>query len=306
MANQPLRLLTAFHSPFYTPVYLARRLGYFADEGLDATIESPEPGKTVDAIASGEADIAVSGVMRAHVAAGLPEPQRFVAIAEVNSRDGFVLVSHEPVGEFRWADLAGVRLILFAEAPTPWMCLQDVLRGADVNPEQVAVIRDLPTPQAIEALFAGRGDYLQTGLPAAEELIDEGRAHLVTAMADAVGHVPYSSLLVTPEFRDHHPDLCQRAVRALARVQRWMATEDPARAAELIAPDFPAIRPPILHRVVVRYHAAGTWPPRPAHEREPFERFGRMLVDGGLVRRAASFETIVDNTFAEAAAADLA
>ena len=243
--------------------------------------------------------------MRAHVAAGLTVPRRFVAIAEVNSRDGFVLISRRPVGEFRWADLAGMRLILFAEAPTPWMCLQDVLRRAGVDQERVAVIPALPTPQAIEALFAGRGHYLQTGLPTAEELIDEGQAYLVTAMADAVGHVPYSSLLVTPEFRDQNPDLCRRAVRALARVQRWMATEDPARAAELIAPDFPAIRPPILRRVVARYHAAGTWPLRPAHEREPFERFGRMLVDGGLIRRAAPFETIVDNTFAEAAAAGL-
>ena len=155
-------------------------------------------------------------------------------------------------------------------------------------------------------MCASSFDLLETGLTGAEELIDEGQAYLVTAMADAVGHVPFSSLLVTPEFRDRRPDVCRGAVWALARVQRWMATEDPARAVELIAPDFPAIRPSILHKVVARYQAAGTWPLRPAHERVPFERFGRMLVDGGLVRRAAPFETIVDNTFAEAATTGLA
>ena len=186
------------------------------------------------------------------------------------------------------------------------MCLQDTLRGAGVDIEQIAVVSDLPMPQAIEALLAGDGDYLQTGLPTAEELIDEGRAHLATAMAAAVGHVPYSSLLVTPEFRDQRPDLCSRAVRAVARVQQWMAAEDPARAAELIAPDFPAIRPPILHKIVARYQTAGTWPSRPTHERRPFERLGCMLVDGGLVRRAAPFEMVVDNTFAEAATVGLA
>ena len=306
LPNELLRLQIAFHSPFYAPVYLARRLGLFAAEGLDATIASPEPGKTIDAIASGEADIAVSGVMRAHVAAGLAAPRRLVAIAEINSRDGFVLVSRKPPGAFRWADLGGMRLILFAEAPTPWMCLQHVLRREGVDRDEIALIRGLPAEQAIEALRTDRGDYLQTTLPAAEELIDAGQAHLATTMAAAVGHVPFSSLLVTPQFRDQRPDLCQRAVSALARAQRWMATEHPERAADLIAPDFPNINPRFLRKIVARYCEAGTWPVHPAHERAPFERLGRMLVDGGLVRRAASFEAIVDNTFAEAAAADLA
>ncbi len=83
MANEPLRMLTAFHSPFYAPVYVARRLGLFAEEGLDITIATPEPGKTVDALASGDADIALSGVMRAHVCADQGGPQRFLTIAEV-------------------------------------------------------------------------------------------------------------------------------------------------------------------------------------------------------------------------------
>lgn len=42
MANEPLRMLTAFHSPFYAPVYTARRLGLFAEEGLGVTIAAPE------------------------------------------------------------------------------------------------------------------------------------------------------------------------------------------------------------------------------------------------------------------------
>ena len=94
--------------------------------------------------------------------------------------------------------------------------------------------------------------------------------------------------------------------KALARVQRWMAAEDPARIAEVIAPDFPAIRPEILRKAVTRYHAAGTWPAHPLQDRDDFERFARMLVEGGLVRRTVPFEAVADNTFAEAAMAALA
>ena len=306
MANEPLRMLTAFHSPFYAPVYVARRLGLFAEEGLDVTIATPEPGKTVDALASGDADIALSGVMRAHVRADQGGPQRFLTIAEVNSRDGFFLLSRTPIGEFRWDDLAGKRLILFAEAPTPWMCLQDVLRRAGVDKARITVIPGLPVPQAIDALLAGDGDYLQAAQPMAEELVEEGRAYLAAVMAPAVGQVPFSSLVVTAEFRDRRPDLCARTVKALARVQRWMVAEDPVRIAQVIAPDFPAIDPQILRKVVTRYHTAGTWPADPRQDRDAFERFGRMLVEGGLVRRAVPFEAVTDNTFAEAAIKALA
>ena len=306
MANEPLRILTAFHLPFYAPVYLAQRLGLFAEEGLAVTIATPEPGGTVDALASGDAEIALSGVMRAHVRADQPDPQRFLAIAEVNSRDGFFLLSRAPVGEFHWDDLAGKRLILFAEAPTPWMCLQDVLRRSGVDKERITLIPGLPVPQAINTLLAGEGDYLQAAQPMAEELVEDGRTYLAAAMAPAVGPVPFSSLIVTAEFRDRRPDLCARAVTALARAQRWMAAEDPARIAEVIAPDFPAIRPGILRKVVTRYHAAGTWPAHPLQDRDAFERFARMLVEGGLVRRAVPFEAVADNTFAEAAITDLA
>ena len=40
---------------------------------------------------------------------------------------------------------------------------------------------------------------------------------------------------------------------------------------------------------------------QPVLDREPFERLGRILTDGGLIRRAAPYETLVDNAFAEAA-----
>ncbi|MBM4411293.1 MAG: ABC transporter substrate-binding protein [Chloroflexi bacterium] len=61
LANEPLRILTAFHGSFHAPVYLAQRLGLSTEEGLAVTIAMPELGGSVDAFASGDADIALSG-----------------------------------------------------------------------------------------------------------------------------------------------------------------------------------------------------------------------------------------------------
>lgn len=300
MSGEPLRIVTAFPLPFYTPVHVAHRLGAFAAEGLDVTVWAPPPGTTPAMLLRGEADVALGGVMRSYVLADQPEPQYLLSIAEVNSRDGFLLLSRTPAPGFSWRDLEGKRLILFAEAPTPWMCLQDTLRRNGVDLGRIQVIKGLAVPEAIRALLAGGADYLETGQPMAEELLAAGKAHLAAAMAEPVGPLPYSSLLVTPDFRRAKPDLCASVVRGLARAQRWMAGSAPAAIAELVALDFPTIPRPLLDTVIARFQAAGTWPDRPGQPREPYERMGRILVAGGLIQRAAPFEKLCDDSFAQA------
>ena len=298
----PLRILASFHTLFYAPLHVAHRLGGFAEEGLGARIAfSPQASETADRLLAGEADLAVCGPMRSYVAADRAAPRRLINIAEVNSRDGFFLLARRPANGFRWPDLAGRRVILFAEAPTPWMCLQDVLRRHGVDPQEITVLRGLPVPQALEVFRAGGADYLQTAQPMTEELLAEGRAYLAAAMGEVVGPVPYTALVVTAEFRQANPKLCRRAVGALTKALRWMARHDPPAIANLIAPDFPAIPSPLIRGVVARYQAMGMWPPQPILAREPFERLGRILADGGLIRRVAPYESLVDNTLAEAA-----
>jgi NitT/TauT family transport system substrate-binding protein len=296
----PIRIVVAFHSPFYAPVHVAHRLGAFRDEGLEAMRRVPPPGGTLDMIQTGAADLALSGVMRSFVQADRGGTH-LVAIAEVNSRDGFFLVSRRPANGFAWRELEGRRLALFGLAPTPWMCLQMVLREHGVDPGKVHVLEGLDPGAGVAALERGDADYLQTGQPTAEALVEEGRAHLVTAQATGVAHVPYSSFIVTPAVRRDRPDLCQRAVNALARALGWMARHDGEAIADLVAPDFPDIPPPLLRKVITRYHAAGTWADGPRQDRAAFERLGAALVAGGLIRHAAPYESLVDDSFAQAA-----
>jgi NitT/TauT family transport system substrate-binding protein len=298
----PVSIGLAFHSPFYAPLFAAVRLGAFVEEGLDPAIVVPAPGGTVGLLEGGQADVILSGVMRTLVLADSGGP-RHPAIAEVNSRDGFVLVSREPAPRFAWRDLEGRRLALFGLAPTPWMCLRAALREQGVDPSRVHVLAGLDVAQGIAALRSGEADYLQTGQPTAEELVAEGLAHPAAPQAPIVGHVPYSSLIVTEATRRERPDLCAAAVRALTRALRWIAGHDAGALADLIAPDFPATRPPILWRAVARLREGSTWSGGPRQERAPFERLARMLAEGGLIREIAPWEALVDDRFARAAVA---
>src|SRR6185503_10370040 len=106
----------------------------------------------------GTADVVLSGVMRSFILADTGGPN-LIAIAEVNSRDGFFLLSRTPQPGFSLRHLEGKRLALFGLAPTPWMCLQTALREAGGDPGKVQVLEKLDPAQGIEALRSGRADY---------------------------------------------------------------------------------------------------------------------------------------------------
>jgi NitT/TauT family transport system substrate-binding protein len=294
---QSLRIEVPFHLPFYAPVWVAQQLGAFRDEGLEVQVHT---GVDVQSHLGGPV-IAYAGIMRSLVLADQASPVRLIAIAEVNSRDGFFILSRQPVNEFRWSDLVGKELATFALAPTPWMCLQGVLRQQGVDPGQIRLKTGLGVSEGIEALLTGQVDFLQTSEPMAEVLTEQGKAFLAAAQAPDVGHVPYSSLIVTSELRDRNPELCARAVAGLTRALAWMATEPGSAIADLIQPGFQDIRPDVRRRVVAGYQAAGTWSDGPHQQREPFERLAGYLVSGGLIRTAARYEDLVDNRFADAA-----
>jgi NitT/TauT family transport system substrate-binding protein len=299
--TQRVRIITAFHLPFYTPIWVAERMGAFRDEGLDVTIATPAPGQSPATLESGAADVSLGGVMRSHILADSPDPRYLVAIAEVNSRDGFFVLSREPMEQFTWADLVGKRLALFSLAPTPWMCLQGVLRAQSIDPASIEVVPGLGVAEGIEALVRGEVDFLQTSQPMTAELIETGRAYLARAQAADVGHVPYSSLIVTEAYRRDHPDVCTAVVRATAGAMKWMKSQSSDAVADLIADEFSDIPRERLRTVVETYMSAGTWSDGPRQSREAYDRLGRYLVDGGLISAAAPYERLVDDTFAEQA-----
>ena len=300
MTLRKITIGVAFQSPFYAPLFVAQRLGALRAEGLEATIVVPPPGGTVDLLEKGQAPLVLSGVMRSFVLAD-HGGQSLVAIAEVNSRDGFFIVSRTPVPNFAWRDLEGATLALFGLAPTPWMCLQTALREQGGDPTKVRVLSGLDPAEGIEALKTGRADFLQTGQPTTAELVRDRVAHLAAPQAPIVGHVPYSSFLVTDETRRRDPELCAAAVRALTRALRWMAGHDGATIAALIAPEFPDTRADTLAAAVDALKDVGVWSDGPRQDREAFDRLGRMLVAGGLIRTAAKYDVLVDDSFAEAA-----
>lgn len=301
MDRRALAVMSPFHSVFYAPQFVAIHRGFFAEEGLEVTARTPDrAGATVTALLDGSIQIGLGGIMRSLELADrdgglLPH------FAEVNSRNGFFLLAREPRPNFAWSDLEGREVISFAEAPTPWQCMLTVLRRHGVDPGRVRITRDLPTPDAVAAFRAGRGDFLEQGQPVTEQLLAEGAAVLIASMGDATGPVPFSSYMTTPAFLAGERPVLDRFTRALSRTQRWMATATPREIAEAVAPAFPDIEAGIREKVVDRYQRQGTWARDPLVRRPGYEYLKRILLDGGFINRPHRYEDLIDTTIAEAA-----
>lgn len=293
--------MSPFHSLFYAPQFVAIHRGFFADEGLDVTAAAASRARTtVTALLDGSIQIGLGGIMRSLDLADR-DGRLLPHFAEVNSRNGFFLLAREPRPNFAWSELEGKEVISFAEAPTPWQCMLTVLRRHGVDPARVRFTRDLPTPDAVAAFRAGRGDFLEQGQPVTEQLLAEGAAVLIASMGDATGPVPFSSYMTTPAFFANERPVLDRFTRALYRAQRWMAAATPRDIAAAVAPAFADIELGIREKVVGRYQRQGTWARDPLVRRPGYEYLQRILLDGGFIERSHAYEDLIDTTIAEAA-----
>jgi NitT/TauT family transport system substrate-binding protein len=292
-----------FRSIFYAPQWVALHGGHFAAEGLDVEVRTAGGGVTpTAALLDGLAQVSLGGLMRSLDVADRGGP-RLPHFAEVNSRNGFFLLSRRPLPDFTWRDLVGRTVLSFAEAPTPWQCLLTVLRRHGIDPATVRIERTRPVPEALAAFRAGHGDFLETGQPHTEALVQEGAAHLVASMGEATGPVPFSSYMTTERVLRDGRELLVRVTRALYRAQQRLARATADEIAALIAPAFPDVDAELRRRAVARYLAQGTWARDPVLRRPGYEALQQILLDGGFIRRRHRYEDLVDTAIARAVVA---
>ena len=94
----------------------------------------PIPRAPRPALRSGEVDVMWGGPLRVMLTHAQDPAADSVCFCDVVARDPFFIIGREPRPDFRIADLAGLRFASVAEVPTPWLCLQDDLRRAGVDP----------------------------------------------------------------------------------------------------------------------------------------------------------------------------
>lgn len=286
---------------FYAPFYAAFAQNAFRDAGVEVLLKpAGAPADAVRSVLSGEVDVAWGGPLRSMLNYEHDRASELVCFCEVVTRDPFFLVGARPRVNFRLSDLRDLRIGAVREVPTPWLCLQDDLRRAGMEPADLAVSFDRDMQENAAALRDGWLDVIQTAEPLVDELVAANRGR-VWYCAAVRGHTSYTCLYTRRSFLAEKRDSLLAMTRAMFNTQLWLRRSRPKDIAALIAPYFEAVPNARLVSAIARYRHADIWGSDPRLPRSGYERLQAALLSGGLVRAKLPFESAVDNSLAEEA-----
>jgi NitT/TauT family transport system substrate-binding protein len=263
-------------------------------------VSAPSPGEAPNGLFHGTVDVTWGGPMRVNQIYDQRAHCDLVCFGEAVTRDPFMLIGRIPRPNFRLAVLTAVRLATVSEVPTPWLCLQEDLRRANIDSDAIPRVTGQSMAENADALRRGEVDVVQLFQPFAEELLEAGAAHIWQAAAQR-GPTSYTTLYARRAVLAQRGDECQRMVRALHRTLGWVHASTGAQLAAAIASYFPDVPQPRLASALDRYKALGLWGQDTRLPRLGYERLKAGLMSGGLIKTGVPFETAVDNSLAELA-----
>ena len=217
-ALRPITLLLGFRPDVqFAPFYVAQQEGYYADAGLEVTIEHKQAPDVQRLVASGEAQFGVADATDVMIArtSGIPIRyastlyQRFpvALIGEAGS------VPDDPAG------LAGLTIGTPGQFGSSWHALLALLDAGGLTPDDIT-LREYPQFNQVDGLSNGDVDII-TGFRNNEPLRLEARGADVELLTlDDIAPLPGPGIIVGDDLLADDPELVRAFVEATAAAQR--------------------------------------------------------------------------------------
>ncbi|MBT5193004.1 MAG: ABC transporter substrate-binding protein, partial [Rhodospirillaceae bacterium] len=237
--SKPIILYENMRTVVYVPFYLAIVRGDWAAEGVEVAVRtSPNTAETAQGLIDGRADVSWGGPMRVMLHHDRDRDCPLVCFAQIVARDPSILLGREANDRFRFADLAGKRVGVVSEVPTPWMTLQDDLGRAGVDLAAIDWVKDQSMAENAAALEAGALDAVQIFEPYADHLVQSGAGHIWHRCA-VRGDSCWTSFYTTQSFTQEKPQTCLALVRGIESALAVLHGDDPMDTARAVSDYFP-------------------------------------------------------------------
>ena len=217
--------------PASAPFYIAAEKGYFADEGLDATLRSYASGHLAFThMLAGGAEFATCA--DTPIALAAVRGKRFVVLATIAEIDQpIVIVARRDRGISAPDDLRGKRIGLTAGSAAEFF-LHVYLTTSYIDPKGVRVV-NVDTDRVVDALLNGEVDAVSTWAPYSSILRDRLGGKALT-LGDPSIYTMMWNVSATPEFVKNRPDCVRKLLRALFRANSFIS-EHPDEALTVTA-----------------------------------------------------------------------
>ena len=192
-----------------------------------------------------------------------------------------------------------MKLATVSEVPTPWVCLQDDLRRAGVDPAKVDRITDKDMAENEAALREGKVDAVQVFQPYAENLVSTGAGYIWNAAADR-GLTAYTTLVTRRGVLDDRADELACMIRGMDATLKWFAVTPSLEIVDVVQSFFPDVPRDLFAACIDRYRALELWGRDPVIRREGYDRLHAAMRSSGILSRDIAFEDVVDTKLAHA------
>lgn len=292
-------------SLLYAPYYVAATNGYFKDAGLDVELATGNGGdKTMAALLSGSADIALAGPETTIYVANSDSSTKARIFCGLTATDGFMLIGRTKPEKFEWSMLKGQDVLGFRPGSTPLLFLEEAMRMNGVNPETDAkLLNNIAVPARVGAWLSGQGQYGIFIEPDASQLELDGKGFFLASIGATVGFADYTAFMATDKYLAENGPVVQSWTDAIYRAQKWTASASAADIAQAVAPFFPAINPQAMTNAAARYQKLKIWKLAPVIEPAAISKFEDILVHGHVLDadKRVKFEDLVRTDFASKA-----
>ena len=248
----------------YFPIIAAVEMGFFQQEGFDASVDLLFPiPKTFEALRDGALDFVVGSAHATLLA--FPEWQGAKLLAACGQHTYWFLVIRSDLNP-QHGDLSVVKGLRIGAAPGVNLSLQRLLVEAGIDPDKNGVTI-MPIPgaagpnvsfglSAAKALEEGKLDGFWANGMGCEVALRSGVGKMVLDVRRGDGppaarHYTFSALIATDKRIHEEPDSARAAIRALMKAHRALK-EDANRATAVAEKRFPPAEAKLIAELVRR------------------------------------------------------
>jgi putative hydroxymethylpyrimidine transport system substrate-binding protein len=241
-ATEPISLTLDFYpNPDHAGIYMAQKLGYFEEAGLDVSINAPsDPSAPLKLVAAGRSDLAIS--YEPEVALAHEQGLDVVAVAAIVDR---------PLTSMIWLAKSGIKgvgelkgkTVAYAGIPYQEAFLKTILARVQLSPADVKAVN--VGFGLLPALVGGSAQAMLGGYSNVEgvDLRERGKAPVITPV-DQLGVPTYDELVLVANRKklEEEPEKFRLFIAALARGTS-AAAERPNEATQAILEANDALEP---------------------------------------------------------------
>ena len=288
------------HSAFYAPLYVAKELNFFEDEGLDVEIILVSgANNVVSAVLSGDVNIGFCGPEATIYVYNGNEKDYIQSFAGLTKRDGQFIVSREKIDNFNWNMLKGKEVLAGRIGGMPELNFENALKNTNIDKEEVIINTSVDFASLTSAFLSGTGNFVNLFEPNATKLEKMGLGHIVASIGEKSGEMPYTAFNSKKSYIKDNKDTLVSFTKAISKGLEYVESNDATTIANAIINQFPDTSLTDLASIIKRYKDADSWLDNPYITEESFKNLEDIIMDSGEITDYVPYEDLVNNIIKE-------